>query len=112
MDLSDGLAGDLPKLAAASGLAAEIDVERLPLSDVLCAVTTPAQARDWALGAGDDYELLLAVAPDRFTELVAAGAELGLPVTAIGRLREGRGVTWNAAGRAFVLPVAGFDHFR
>src|ERR1019366_6452674 len=30
MDLSDGLAGDLPKFARASGLAVHADVERLP----------------------------------------------------------------------------------
>ena len=63
MDLSDGLAGDLPKLASASGLAAHVDIERLPLSGALQAVASPQQARDWALGAGDDYELLLAVPP-------------------------------------------------
>ena len=35
MDVSDGLTGDLPKLAQASGLAAHVEVERLPLSDAL-----------------------------------------------------------------------------
>jgi thiamine-monophosphate kinase len=112
MDLSDGLAADLPKLAAASGLAAAIDVDRLPLSASLRAVTTPMQARDWALGAGDDYELLLAVPPDRLAALEAAGAELGLAVTRIGQLSEGEGVRWTASGREFALRVTGFDHFR
>ena len=37
MDLSDGLAGDLPKLASASGLAAHVELERLPLSQALLA---------------------------------------------------------------------------
>src|SRR5580698_4934336 len=69
MDLSDGLAGDLPKLAAASGLAAHVRVEHLPMSRALLSVVSAAQAREWALAAGDDYELLLAVSPHRFDEL-------------------------------------------
>jgi thiamine-monophosphate kinase len=112
MDLSDGLVADLPKLAGASGLAAQVDIDRLPLSASLRAVATPEQARDWALAAGDDYELLLAVAPARFAALAAAGADLGLAVTPIGQLGEGRGVTWTAGGRALVPGVAGYDHFR
>ena len=80
MDLSDGLVGDLPKLAQASGLAAHVAVERLPLSDAMRAAVPLAQARDWALAAGDDYELLLAVPAARLAELEAAAAPIELNV--------------------------------
>jgi thiamine-monophosphate kinase len=111
MDLSDGLVGDLPKLAQASGLAAHVAVERLPLSDAMLAAATSTQARDWALAAGDDYELLLAVPPARFTELEAAAAQLNLRLTAIGELRSGSGVTWSLNGADFVPQRLGYDHF-
>ncbi len=50
MDISDGLVGDLPKLAAAGGLGAAVDVERLPMSRALQAAGDAEQAR--YLGAG------------------------------------------------------------
>ncbi len=112
MDISDGLTGDLPKLAAASGLAAHVDVGRLPLSPALRASATVEQARDWALAAGDDYELLVAVPRQRFQELAAAAARTGTPLTVIGELRAGSGVTWSSSGRIFTPSAAGFDHFR
>jgi thiamine-monophosphate kinase len=111
MDLSDGLAGDLPKLAAASGLAAQVAVERLPMSDAMHAAAPVPAARDWALTAGDDYELLLAVAPERFAALAAAAAQLNLSLTEIGELRAGSGVTWSLDGREFTPASRGFDHF-
>ena len=111
MDISDGLAGDLPKLALASGLAAHVAVDRLPLSDAMRAAATPRQALDWALSAGDDYELLLAVSPARFGELEAAAARLNLRLTAVGELRSGQGVTWSLNGEDFVPPSLGYDHF-
>jgi thiamine-monophosphate kinase len=111
MDLSDGLVGDLPKLAKASGLAAHVAVERLPLSDALRAAVPEAQARDWALAAGDDYELLLAVPGPRYGELEAAAGQLNLRLTAIGELRAGGGVTWSLNDRDFVPGVKGWDHF-
>jgi thiamine-monophosphate kinase len=112
LDLSDGLVGDLPKLAAASGLAAQVEVERLPLSSALEAVADPEQARDWALAAGDDYELLLAVPPHRFAELQAVAARLNLTLSAIGHLSAGNTVSWTLHGKPFEPAVRGFDHFR
>ena len=106
MDLSDGLVGDLPKLAQASGLAAHVAVERLPLSEAMRAAVPTAQALDWALAAGDDYELLLAVPAPRYAELEAAAGQLNLRLTAIGEFRAGGGVTWSLNGEDFTPGVA------
>jgi thiamine-monophosphate kinase len=111
MDLSDGLAGDLGKLAQASGLAAHVLVEHLPISDALRVSAAPEQARDWALAAGDDYELLLAVPASRFAELKGAAARLNLTLTSIGELGAGSGVTWSLNGKDFRPGSSGFDHF-
>jgi thiamine-monophosphate kinase len=111
MDLSDGLIGDLPKLAQASGLAAQVAVERLPLSKAMRAAVPEAQARDWALAAGEDYELLLAVPAPRFAELKAEADQLNLTLTTIGELHAGDGVTWSLNGREFLPGVRGWDHF-
>ena len=111
MDLSDGLVGDLPKLAQASGLAAHVSVERLPMSEAMRAVVPAAQALAWALAAGDDYELLLAVPAPRYAELAAAAGQLNLRLTTIGELRAGGGVTWSLNGGDFVPGVRGWDHF-
>ena len=111
MDLSDGLVGDLPKLAQASGLAAHVAVERLPLSDAIRAAVPMARALEWALSAGDDYELLLSVPPPRYHELEAAAAQLNLTLTTVGEMRSGNGVTWSLNGRDFQPACQGFDHF-
>jgi thiamine-monophosphate kinase len=112
MDLSDGLVGDLPKLAAASGLGAHVDVDRLPLSRALCSVADPKRARDYALGGGDDYELLLAVPPARFDALASRAAALNLTLTTIGELRRGNALQWALEGRSYVPAVQGYSHFR
>jgi thiamine-monophosphate kinase len=112
MDLSDGLTGDLPKFARASGLAAHVDVGHLPLSDSLRSVATVGQGREWALAAGDDYELLMAVPPERFDELSGAAHRLNLTLTPIGELRRGIGVTWELDGLPFAAPARGYEHFR
>jgi thiamine-monophosphate kinase len=111
MDISDGLAGDLPKLAAASGVHAHVYVERLPLSAALRASVSVAQAREWALGAGDDYELLLAASPANYPKLEAAARQLNLTLTIIGELSSGSGVSWSADGVDYTPAMPGFDHF-
>jgi thiamine-monophosphate kinase len=112
MDLSDGLVGDLPKLATASAVAAHVEVARLPLSAPLTALVSLDRAREWALSAGDDYELLLTVKPQRLGELMAAASRLNLTLTVIGDLRRGTGVTWTLDGAEFQAPTHGYDHFR
>jgi thiamine-monophosphate kinase len=111
MDLSDGLVGDLPKLALASGVGAHVRIEALPLSTALRNSVSLSQARDWALAGGDDYELLFAVPSNRFTALKEAADQLNLTLTPIGELHAGAGVTWSLNGEDFALRVSGYEHF-
>ncbi|HEY0093592.1 MAG TPA: thiamine-phosphate kinase [Archangium sp.] len=108
LDLSDGLAQDLGHLCTASGVSAELALERLPLSRAVRA----SLGAEGALAGGEDSELLLAVPPERssaFEKACLRGAE---PLTRIGRLTPGRpGLIRDASGRSLRLP-AGFDHFR
>ena len=112
MDLSDGLVGDLPKLAAASGLAAHVDVERLPVSPALSGLFDSDRGRDLSLAAGDDYELLMAVPEARFARLVEVAKECDVSVTIIGNVRPGSGVNWTLNGENWQPGVLGYDHFR
>jgi thiamine-monophosphate kinase len=112
MDISDGLAGDLPKLAQASALCAHVAIERLPLSAALRAAVAADKARDFALGGGDDYELLLTVSRQQYQQLASAAAGLGLPLARIGEMRRGSGVNWSMNGADFAVAATGYDHFR
>lgn len=64
MDVSDGLLLDTMRLAEASGLSAEIDLDALPLSRAFVAErSADLDARLFAASGGDDYALLAALAP-------------------------------------------------
>ena len=59
MDVSDGLAGDLGKLCRASGVGAEIEVARVPLSKAArAALAAEPKAIETVLTGGDDYEVV------------------------------------------------------
>jgi thiamine-monophosphate kinase len=115
IDISDGLAGDLLRVCEASGLAAWIDPESLPLdpdADVVARAGGRA-GTEMALRGGEDYQLLLAVPPDR----VEAARELSLvwnvALTEIGEFEAGPPAVWlrTAAGRK-PLDAVPHDHFR
>jgi thiamine-monophosphate kinase len=111
MDISDGLVGDLPKILHASHLGAHIEVERLPISPALRAVAAEEEVRQLALGAGDDYELLLCVPPVKWQQLADAARQLNLTLNIIGELRAGSGIRWTLNGADFAPRVSGFNHF-
>ncbi|PPQ37049.1 thiamine-phosphate kinase [Rhodoblastus acidophilus] len=85
MDVSDGLIGDVRALMRASGVAAQLDLARLPLS----APARAALAADPALlesvvTGGDDYEIVCAVAPERAALFEQLADAAGVAVTRIG----------------------------
>ncbi|OJT19571.1 thiamine-phosphate kinase [Archangium sp. Cb G35] len=108
LDVSDGLAQDLGHLCTASRVSAELELDRLPLSRAVRA----SLGSEGALAGGEDYELLLAVPPERTQAFERACLRGKEPITRIGRLiRGGPGHIRDAAGRSLRLP-AGFDHFQ
>ncbi len=112
IDVSDGLAADAGKLAAASGCAAILDMERLPLSAALRAQAGDAGAARLALSGGDDYELCFTVAPDRVHELNARLVNVKCTASCIGHIETGTGVMLRQHGAPVAQEFAGFDHFR
>ena len=113
LDVSDGLVADLGHLCEASGVAATIEVSRLPLSPAARSVIAADPARHAAaLTAGDDYELVFAAPATAEATIAAAAAATGVPMTMIGRLEPGRGVTvLDTNGAALKLDVVGYRHF-
>jgi thiamine-monophosphate kinase len=99
MDVSDGLLIDAQRMAAASGLAVAIDLDRVPLSPARRAVSADILA---AATAGDDYELIF-----------AAPADGDYPATRIGAFAPGAGLTLTRDGAPVPLPASlGYAHAR
>jgi thiamine-monophosphate kinase len=113
MDVSDGLVQDLGHLCRASGVGAEIEAARVPLSaatKVLVAAEPSLLAT--VLTGGDDYELLFTAPAEAEAALLALSAELGVPLSAIGRLHPGAGVTVRGEdGGVLALGRGGWKHF-
>lgn len=111
IDLSDGLAGDLGHILAASGVGAEIVLADLPVAPALRGLP-PAPRLECLLAGGDDYELLF-TAPASAREAIArAAAGAGTPVQRIGRLTAAPGLRLiGDDGQVQALAARSFDHF-
>jgi thiamine-monophosphate kinase len=112
MDVSDGLLIDAARLAEASGLAAAIALDTIPLSaDFIAALGEDRPARLTAATAGDDYELLFAIGRDRAAELLSLSESLGLALSRIGEVRDGTGLTLRDRDGEVPLPHRlGYEH--
>ena len=109
IDVSDGLCQDLGHVLAASGAGARVDTDLVPLSPALRDVMGDAEARALALAAGDDYELLFTVPPERVGRLDTL--EVTEAVTEIGVIESEPGLRLeDAAGTAMPAPP-GYRHF-
>ena len=124
MDLSDGLLGDVGKLAYASRLSAVVDLHCLPMPPSLSRRLGVDAARMMALAGGEDYELLVA-APTEVIERASAlldeyrlerpGAGHLVPLTVVGRLAggpPGQVIVLDEHGQTVTPPRSPWDHFR
>jgi len=103
IDISDGLAGDLGKLLLASGVGAQLDIEKLPLSAALRAHFNVEACRDLALTGGDDYELCFTAAAADVREIEG--------ITAIGSVTREGGLICCLDGDVVDVDDSGYRHF-
>ena len=96
IDISDGLATDANRLAAASGVALVIDATAVPLF--------PGVSARAALRSGEEYELLCTISPE-------GEPLLKTDLTRIGSVEPGRGVWLRSPGGRRPLAALGFEHF-
>jgi len=113
MDLSDGLAGDLPHILTASGAGAEILKAALPISRAAkkrAAEKPPVVA---ALTDGEDFELLFTLSPKSAVKLLDAWKLQfpGVKLTCIGRITAGSGIVLRDRHGSMPLNAKGYVHF-
>lgn len=113
VDVSDGLAGDLGHVLAASGVGAVLEADVLPLSGALRAycAATDTDAAAHVLAGGEDYELVFAVPPPaeaKVNDLIASGQ---LAACRIGRFETEPGLRLRRDGRVRPIGARGYEHF-
>jgi len=106
MDISDGLLIDLGRMMTESRTGAVIHLEQVPIPSLL----KKQNMEILALSGGEDYQLLFTF-PKRKKERVDEIIAQGHPVSIIGEVKTGKGVEVLAQGKAFEVPVKGYQHF-
>ena len=119
IDLSDGLAGDIGHILAASGVGATIDIgvasDLIACNDLMVGADT-AFDRDFrrriVLTGGDDYELAFTAAPESRAAVLRAAEAGNTPVSRIGRIEPEPGLRLiHGDGQIESIPSRAFDHF-
>lgn len=116
IDVSDGLVRDAGHIGERSRVGIELRAQRVPIS-AQCRRAADAMRRPalhFALGGGEDYELLFTVRADAAEEVRAALLQRAqLDATVVGEVTAGHGVTVvDESGQPIEGLPAGWNHFR
>ena len=113
-DVSDGLIADAGHIGEASGLAVEIDLDAVPLSEAATKWTAAQPDQAAALTSlatgGDDYEIVCTVAPEDAGAFQAMSQAAGVAMTRIGRVAVGDGVTVLQNEQPLTISRTGYRH--
>jgi thiamine-monophosphate kinase len=111
IDLSDGLVSDIAHILKASNVGANIEVDKLPLSQAMKDSVPLEQALGYALTGGEDYELLFTVPEAQRGALEIALAHAGVKFVRIGQIGASGGLKLTLNGEPFTPVNKGFEHF-
>ena len=113
IDISDGLLADLTHICRLSGTGATIDLASVPVSSIGARHIGSDEGRTAILAGGDDYELCFTAHPNSRESIEDLTEVLGIPITRIGQIKRGKGVSLlGNDGKPVKIDGRGYDHFK
>lgn len=110
IDISDGLAADLHHILDESHVGARLIADKIPISAAAQAATDGRNPLEHALGDGEDFELLMTLAPDQ-AQFVLANPPCATKLTHIGEIVPGNSCEIvQIDGAVASLPAKGWRH--
>ena len=115
IDVSDGLLSDVWHILESSKVGIMLDADSIPVSPGVVEFFKGEreEALSWALGSGEEYELLFTMASRMEAKLPELSEKLGVKLTRIGRIvPRSSGVKMAGPEGEKDLKPGGFDHFK
>jgi len=112
IDISDGLLADLGHICRLSGVGATVDLGSIPVSAIGAKHYSSDAGLTAIVAGGDDYELCFTAPANARDSIAELTDVLGIPLTRIGQVKRGKGVSLlGADGKPVKIDGRGFDHF-
>jgi thiamine-monophosphate kinase len=113
IDISDGLLADLSHICRLSGVGATVELDHVPVSAIGAKHIHTDEGRTAILAGGDDYELCFTAHPNSRESIQDLENVLGVPLTRIGQIKRGKGVSLlDEEDKPVKIDGRGYDHFR
>jgi thiamine-monophosphate kinase len=109
IDVSDGLAADVNHLCEESRCGAVLRAEAIPVTAAARGMTDSRTPLEHALGDGEDFELVFALAPDDARKLLAEQPVAGIHLSHVGEC-VAAGLWLEEGGRRRPLEPSGYVH--
>jgi len=112
IDVSDGLLADLGHICRLSKVGAVVELALVPLSPIGAKHAASDAGRTAIVAGGDDYELCFTAHPNSRESIQDLAKSLGMPLTRIGQVKRGKGVSLHGPdGKPVKIDGRGYDHF-